>query len=207
MREINLLPPEEAARSQQRRKRLGYVLAGIAYVALLVLITFWWQAKAGSAQEDVAAQDAINQGLEVRIAQLSEAEELRRRYDDGVERIQAVLAFDVAWGRLLNDLGRVMPDRTWLASLAGTSEHREEAPSVYGSLQMSGTAFDYPDAASWVRTLNSERWPAVGMGWLDGSSRSELFEGVPVVDFTSSAVLTEGALSSRAETRIPTVPE
>ncbi|MFQ5966289.1 MAG: PilN domain-containing protein [Acidimicrobiia bacterium] len=207
MREINLLPPEEAARSRQRRLRFGYILLGVAYIALLVLVTFWWQSKAEAAQEDAEAQLAINDSLNVRIAQLSESQDLRGRFEDGVDRIETILAVDVAWGRLLNDLGRVMPDRTWLSTFAGAAERTEEAPNVYGGLQMGGTAFDYPDAATWVRTLNSNRWPAVGAGWLEGSSRSELFDGVPVVDFSSSAGLTEEALSQRSETRIPKVPE
>jgi len=207
MRAINLLPPEAAARSRQRRQRFGYILLGAAYLVLLALITLWWQSKAQAAQDDLEAQLAVNEGLTQKIAQLSEADDLRKRYDEGVDRIETVLADDVAWGRLLNDLGRVMPDRTWLESFNGGAEHTEEQPTLYGSLQIAGTAFDYPDAAAWVRTLNSDRWPAVGGGWLEGSGRTEIFEGVPVVDFSSSAILTEEALSERAQTRIPEVPE
>jgi Tfp pilus assembly protein PilN len=207
MRPINLLPPEAAERSQRVRKRASWILLGIGYLVLLVLIALWWQTKARSADEELADQQAVNADLERRIVQLSEARELRNRFEEGVDRIEAVLENDVAWGRLLTDLGRVIPDRTWLGTFTGASNLDEQNPALFGSMQVTGTAFDYPDVASWVRTLNSDRWPAIGGGWIDGSSRNELFEGVPVVEFSSSARLTREALSDRAITRVPEVPE
>lgn len=207
MRPINLLPPEAAAKSKKRRRTLSLILLGVTYVALLALVAFWWQSKAASEEDALAEQQQANATLEGRVAQLSEASELRSRYEEGADRVADVLAYDISWGRILNDLGRIIPDRTWLTSFTGAAQFDEESPAGFGSIQTNGTAFDYPDAAAWLRALNSDRWPAIAGGWLQSSTRSELFEGVIVVDFTSVGTLTESALSNRADLRIPEVPE
>ena len=107
----------------------------------------------------------------------------------------------------MNDLGRVIPDRVWLDSFSARAEVDPENPGSLGAVAMTGTAFDFPDAASWLRTLDSDRWPAVGAGWVLATTQEQVVEGVVAVTFSSVGTLTSAALDDRINERIPTVPE
>ena len=94
---------------------------------------------------------------------------MKRTYDQTAEQLRAVLIGDINWGSLLNDVGRVIPDDVWLNSL--TAERSLPPPGAegglaYGSVSMAGTAFSYPDASTWLRTLDSAEWNAVGGAWV-----------------------------------------
>lgn len=205
MRTINLLPPEAAQRATARRKTAGFILLGVVYVALLALVALWWQGKATDAEDDLNAQLAANTRIEAEIASLSDVRTLRSTYENSVERLGTALATDIAWGRLLNDLARIIPDRLWITSLTGTVQQDEENPFLLGQFSVTGVAFDFPDASSWLRILDAEEWPALGGGWVSSTSRSTIGES-PVIDFTSVASLLPDSRSSRIEDRTPKVP-
>ncbi len=205
MRTINLLPPEAAQKATARRKTAGLVALGVIYVALLALAALWWQGKASDAEDDLDAQLAANTRIEAEIASLSDVRTLRSTYEKSVERLGTALAKDVAWGRLLNDLARIIPDRLWVTSMTGTLQDNEENPFLLGQVSVTGVAFDYPDASSWLRVLDAEEWPALGGGWVSSTSRSTIGES-PVVNFTSVASLLDAARSNRVEERTPEVP-
>lgn len=205
MRTINLLPPEAAQRATARRKMAGFVVLGVVYVALLALVALWWQGKATDAEDDLDAQLAANTRIEAEISSLSDVRILRSTYENSVDRLDKALANDIAWGRLLNDLARIIPDRIWVTSLDGTLQEDEENPFLLGQVAVSGVAFDYPDASSWLRVLDAEEWPALGGGWVSSTNRSTIGES-PVVNFTSVASLLDAARSNRVEERTPEVP-
>jgi Tfp pilus assembly protein PilN len=206
MRPINLLPPELEQKKKARRRTAGFILLGIMFLALLGLVTVWQQGKVKSVEDDLARQEQINQQTQQTIASLSSAQDLRNEYEDGVARVESVLALDIPWAKLFNDLARVIPDRMWLTSFDGTVRADEENPGVVGSITIAATAFDYPDASSWLRVVDGDIWPAVAEGWVTTATASMIGEN-PVVDFQSSASLTTASISSRVDTRIPTVPE
>ncbi len=205
MRMINLLPPEAAQRATARRKTAGFIALGVVYVALLALVALWWQGKATDAEDELNSQVAANTRIEAEIASLSDVRALRSTYENSVERLGTALATDIAWGRLLNDLARIIPDRLWITSLTGTVQNNEENPFLLGQFSVTGVAFDFPDASSWLRILDAEEWPALGGGWVSSTSRSTIGES-PVVNFTSVASLLPEARSSRVEERTPEVP-
>ncbi|MDR9450070.1 MAG: PilN domain-containing protein [Acidimicrobiia bacterium] len=205
MRTINLLPPEAAQRATARRKMAGFIALGVVYVALLALVALWWQGKATDAEDELNSQVAANTRIEAEIASLGDVRALRSTYENSVERLGTALATDIAWGRLLNDLARIIPDRLWITSLTGTAQQNEENPFLLGQFSVTGVAFDFPDASSWLRILDAEEWPALGGGWVSSTSRSTIGES-PVVNFTSVASLLPEARSSRVEERTPEVP-
>ena len=155
MRPINLLPPEQAERAKRRRGLMFGLFLGVLFLFLLAAITFWRLGQAGDAEQAVVDQQLENQQVLGQIAALSEAEELRRRYDSTAEQIQEVLTIDIEWGSLLNDVGRVIPDRVWLDGLSVTRQVPDEAAegidaTTFGSISMTGQAFDYPDSVDLV---------------------------------------------------------
>lgn len=206
MRPINLLPPEIARRAESRRKVAGLIALGVLYLLVLAVVSYWWSGKQRDMEAELTAQRQINEATQRQINALAGAKDLRDGYDAGVARVEGVLARDIAWAKILNDLARVIPDRVWLNSFTGTSIENEETPAVYGQVQVNATAFDYPDASTWLRVLDSDVWPAMGGGWVTAAQRSAIGE-VPVVTFQSVASLTGASISRRVENRIPEVPE
>ena len=87
--------------------------------------------------------------------------------------MQSALASDIAWGRLLNDLGRVIPEPSLVGFVLGPSRAQGPYPASLGTVTFNGTAFDFPDAASWLRTLDSDRWPAINTGWVLSTTSGE----------------------------------
>lgn len=209
MRPINLLPPEQARAARQRR---GSALVVLLFVFFLVALGGLWFLRSqalASAVDDVDAQRAANTRVENDIAALSDAAAALNVYESRSVQISEALTLDVDWGRLMNDLGRVLPPRTWIGTFSAASTPPVPEPGVastYGSVTFGGTAFDYPDASTWFRTLDSTEWSAVGGAWVASITQSAIGE-FDTVAFTSSASLTEQALSSRAITRIVEISE
>lgn len=205
MRSINLLPPEAAEKSKARRRVVGLLAIGALYLALLVLAGFWQLGKATDAEEAVARQQQLNDAVRRQIGELGEADDLRRTYLDGLEDMETILARDIAWGSLLTDLGRRLPDRSWLTTLQAQVVFVEEDPARFGDLAVEGVAFDYPDTAAFLRAFSGGDWPAVGGAWLPTAAEATI-GSVPVVDFSGAAALTVESLSDRLA-RLPEVGE
>ena len=207
MRAINLLPPEQAERSRAARRRLflGFLL--IVYIGLLA--AGWWlfNQRGADIEQQVADQQTINDSIRRQINQLDDAKVLADTFDDRVAQLSAALAVDVEWGRLLNDIGRLIPDTVWLNSFtATTATPEDEDDPRFGSVVMSGVAFDYPDAATWLLTVDAAEWPALGGAWVNNTAAGQIGQS-EVVTFSSAASITAGALSNRAEQRTPEVPQ
>ncbi|MDH3426195.1 MAG: hypothetical protein OEM22_05935, partial [Acidimicrobiia bacterium] len=84
MRAINLLPPEAALRVKARRRRVVWILAGLAYIALLAVLTIWWQGRVDSAREDLAQQEQVNQAVQAEMATFAGATDLQAQFDASV---------------------------------------------------------------------------------------------------------------------------
>ncbi|NIA26066.1 MAG: hypothetical protein GWP04_10940 [Gammaproteobacteria bacterium] len=204
MRPINLLPPELARKKETRRKMAKLVTLGIFYLMLLVLVAYWQNGKAQGVDDKLIAQKQANQTTQQEIDALAGSADLRTEYEGSVARIQSALEKDIAWGRLFNDLARVIPDRVWLTSFDGTAIVSGDTPGVVGQVQVGATAFDYPDASTWLRVVDSDVWPAIAGGWVTSAQVSAIGE-IPVVNFQSSASLMQASVSARVDERIPEV--
>ena len=209
MRTINLLPPEQAQKAKKRKGTVGLILFMFLWLVVLGAGAWFLNNQLQGVEDDVAAQRRINQGLQAEIASLSEANEIKTAYDQTAQRISSVLVADINWGSLLNDVGRVIPDDVWLVSLAASRSVPDPAApggAVFGAVTMTGVAFSYPDASTWIRTLDSAEWDAVGGAWVSNVTLQES-EGISLVRFASSASITDGALSNRTQDRIPVIEE
>ncbi|MEX1288385.1 MAG: hypothetical protein AB1Z57_10650 [Acidimicrobiia bacterium] len=203
MSKVNLLPQERSERNKARRGWVGGAFAAIAYLALLGAVFMWFKGGETAAQADLDAQLATNQQLQAEIQSLAPYAELGQAYDDGVARVEAALANDVAWGRLLGDFGRMISDkRVWMESLTvAVGPPSEQTPTIYGSVAMAGQGFDYPDVSSWLLTLDSQDWDAVTGSWAGTVTQADDETQLVTWDLTTS--ITDLALSDRSETRVP----
>lgn len=209
MRPINLLPPEQARAARQRRGSAFVVLLFVLFLVALGGLWFLRSQALAAAEDNVEDQRAANARLENDIAALSDAAAALDLYESRSSQIAESLAIDIDWGRFLNDLGRVLPPRTWVGNLAASAappaDDAGDTPT-YGSVTVTGTAFDYPDASAWFRTLDSTEWSALGGAWVSSITQAEIGD-FSTVDFSSSASLTTQALSNRSTTRIVEISE
>lgn len=208
MSKINLLPQERADRAKARKGWMGTAFLAIVYVALLGATFMWFKGAESAAQADLDAQIAANQALQTEINALQPYAELGQKYETGSQMVRTALATDVAWGRLLGDFGRMISDkRVWMESLTvAVGPPSEAAPTIYGSVNMAGQGFDYPDVSSWLLTLDSQDWDSVTGSWAGTVTQNDSDESTLVTwDLTTS--ITDRALSDRIETLIPEVPE
>jgi Tfp pilus assembly protein PilN len=209
MRPINLLPPEQARAAKARRGSAMVVLLFVVFLVGLAGLWFMKSQSLAAAVENVDNERAANARLENDIAALSDAADALNRYESRSVQLTESLAVDLDWGRFMNDLGRVLPPRTWVTSLSASAAPPDPAATgtpTYGSVTFGGTAFDYPDASTWFRTLDSTEWPAVGGAWVASITQAEIAD-FPTVVFSSSASLTEQSFSDRATTRIVEISE
>lgn len=203
MRSINLLPPEARQKAAAVRRQALWVLGGVLYLVLLGVLFFWQQGKVDNAQRDVdVAQQQVDR-IQREVDELRPLAAIEEQYLESISVLAVVLDRDIAWGRILNDLARVIPDRVWIESFSGqTSTSLEEPP---GQLNITGTGFDYPDISAWLRALDSVNFPGVAQAWVSSADVSSIGEA-DVVTFTSATFLTTDAVSTRLAERTPLVP-
>jgi Tfp pilus assembly protein PilN len=209
MRTINLIPQAGKRTGDGRQMLLALVALGVIYILLLGLVTVWRQGQVDDAEAEVRAQRQANEQIQLEINSLAGAEDLSIEFNAAVATLGGALINDVSWGRLVNDLGRLIPDRVWVTSYSGSVNRvisTDPTQNVgVGELAFSGVAFDRPDVAAWLRVLDSDRFPGVVGTWATGITQSNIGEAV-TVNFGSTTQLTEEALSSRLFERIPEIP-
>lgn len=204
MRPINLLPPE-VAQERSRRRRIGLgVFAGFVYLALLAVGVLYWNGKVDAAQANVDNQNTINQSLERDVVTLSASGTIKTEFDERADLVRVALSADVDWGIFLNDLARLLPPRVWVETFSG-NVIPETTPGVLGLVAFSGVGFDYPDVSAWLRALDSGQFSGVTGPWVNTVAEGVIGDS-EVVTFSSTAVLTSGATTNRADTLIPEVP-
>jgi Tfp pilus assembly protein PilN len=203
MRPINLLP---GSRRRDRGGRIGpavVVLSLLIYSGLLALGVLWWEGRVDSARDDLAAQAAANQSLEREVAGLATANEIRDEYEERADFVRAALENDVDWGLLLNDLSRLIPPRLWVETFSGTVGGTGQG--TLGRVSFSGVGFDFPDVSAWLRSLDSEQFRGVTGTWVSTVAQGRIGQS-EIVHFTSTASLTPGVATGRADRLIPEVP-
>lgn len=204
MRPINLLPPEVAEERTRRRRILLLVLAGVAYLAALAGGVFYWNSRVSAAKADVEAQQEINRTLEREVAALADAGALDEEFKSRAALVRFALEADVDWGVFLNDLSRLLPARVWIETFSGVIDPGL-SPGVVGTMTFNGVGFDFPDVSEWLRSLGSGAFAGITGPWVSTATETMIGEE-PVVTFSSTAALTPGAVTDRAEDLIPEVP-
>lgn len=204
MRAINLLPGAGRREGPGRTGVFAAALVLVLFIGLLGFGVVWWEARVAAARDDVAAQEAVNRSLERQLAELAFAAELRRDYERRSDFVREALVRDVDWGLLLNDLARFIPPRTWIDTFSGTIGGGG-ATGALGRVAFSGTGFDFPDVAEWLRSLNDDQFRGITGTWVSSITRGVLGDS-DIVNFSSTAVLSPDAGTNRADRLIPEIP-
>jgi hypothetical protein len=135
----------------------------------------------------------------------------------------SLLATDVSWSHMLQDISKTMPTNVWLTSFQGqvtapvpaepapapaegtddssdttTAPPAPVTPTLTGTVTVAASAVSYPDVASWLRQLGDPvAFPAFTNTWVSSATAEDSEGEGAVVTFGSSATLTEAARSNR----------
>ncbi len=132
-RRINLLGPE--SRSAQNRQRLLMAGAVVAALLLLALGGIWWIRKSALDTEKDRLSTAQTENTRLTQEQLSlaGAAQTEQEVDELRGQVETVLAQDVSWARMLQEIARTIPNDTWLTAFQGSTSVESSGPSSFGS--------------------------------------------------------------------------
>ena len=82
--------------------------------------------------------------------------------------VEAALADDVAWTRLLQEIATVLPNDVWLTAFTGQKAAARPGPGGVGTINVTGQGFDQSSAARWLLRVG-ELQSLTGL-WLPSST-------------------------------------
>lgn len=201
MSQVNLLPPELLARHKTRR--LTTLIVGAGALISVVLVGFWFlqSQKLSGINDDIAAQNSTNAGLQAEIEGLQDAQALQEEAAVKQALLTKAFAGELSFSQLLMDLSKVIPSDAYLSSFdsslaAAVVPEAAPAPGTTafsGSFTVAGAADGFESIASWLTRLESVR------GWVNPwlSSATEIGSNTGLYTFSSGADLSSDALTDR----------
>ncbi len=146
-RAIDLSPPKDRGAADRRK-----LVAVVVVIALLLLgglgfLTASQRTKRSDQQALLDQERDTNAAVQAKIDELATFEAQQAQIDVIQGQIAALLATDVSWSRLLEDIAMKMPQNDWLSSFQGTVTAAAPAapapvapaPSDEGSTSTTGT--------------------------------------------------------------------
>jgi Tfp pilus assembly protein PilN len=196
--QVNLLPPELRARQKTKQLTTLIVGAGVALIVLLVGFWFLQGQKLSGVNEDVAAQNLTNSGLQTQIDQLQEFQQLQEQAAAQQTLLTTAFAGEVSFSQMLMDLSRTIPSDAYLdsfnASLVGPAVGTVPATTSFvGAFTATGASDGLESLASWLTRLESVK------GWVNPwfSSATETAANTGLYTFSSGVDLSEDSLTAR----------
>jgi type IV pilus assembly protein PilN len=197
--QVNLLPPE--LRARQRSKQLTTLVVGAGVALIVVLLGFWFLQgqKLSGVNDDVAAQNLTNSGLQTQIDQLQEFQQLQEQAAAQQTLLTQAFTGEVSFSQMLMDLSRTIPSDAYLDSfnaslVAPVTEGTIPATTSFvGSFTAGGAADGLESLASWLTRLESVK------GWVNPwfSSATETAPNTGLYAFSSGVDLSEDSLTPR----------
>jgi Tfp pilus assembly protein PilN len=197
--QVNLLPPE--LRARQRTKQLTTLIVGAGVALIVLLVGFWFlqSQKLSGVNDDVAAQNLTNSGLQTQIDQLQEFQQLQEQAAAQQALLTTAFAGEVSFSQMLMDLSRTIPSDAYLDSFTATlvapaAVGTAPVPTVFvGSFTAGGAADGLQSLASWLTRLESVK------GWVNPwfSNAAETEANSGLYTFSSGVDLSEDSLTAR----------
>ncbi|MGH8977232.1 MAG: type IV pilus assembly protein PilM, partial [Acidimicrobiia bacterium] len=223
-----------APRERRRAKRSsgqgasGALKPVLAIVAGLIVVlgvpTFMAKQALSEKQDDHAAVEAHNDELQASIDEKADLKAQAAQVEAIDAQLTSLLATDVSWSRMLQDISKTMPGTVWLTSFSGqvtapppvapaapapeadAEGEAESTPApaapvvpqgLQGDVTFEANGVTYPDVASWIRTVGDPNvYPALTGLWVTTATAAD-GETDATVGFSSTAKLTDAARSSR----------
>lgn len=197
MRQINLLPSDIAERRRARQITLMLGAAGLALVAVLVLVFIIQAARLSGERGNLAEQERTNDRLQRQVTQLQGFAQLQTTLRTKEQLLGQLTANEIRWSLLLNNISLVIPSDVWLTNLSGsvqavTGPTPTPTPTgPVGTIQVAGSTFTHLDVARWLSRLSGV--DEFLFPYLSLSSKTAS-ETTSLVDFNSSVQLSQEAL-------------
>jgi Tfp pilus assembly protein PilN len=204
--QVNLLPPEIRQRAQTRRLTLMVIGAGIVVLVLIGFLFVIQSANLSRVNEDLAAQQRKNAGIQSEIDGLQEFAALQTEAQSQQALLTAAFANEVSFSGILLDLSRVIPSDAYLTTFSAqvappatttpgvVATPDATATPLIGSMTAAGEASGADSLASWITRLESVK------GWVNPWITT-FTESAPSSDrftFNSGTDLTSDVLTDRA---------
>ena len=199
MSQVNLLPPE--LRARQKVKQLTTLIIGAGAAIILLLLAFWFLQgqKLAGIDEDIAAQNLTNSGLQTQIDQLQEFQQLQEEAAAQEQLLAKAWVGEVSFSQMLMDLSRTIPSDAYLDSFNATLTAQvagqvAATPTTFvGAFSAGGAADGFESLASWLTRLESVK------GWVNPwlSSATETAANTGLYTFSSGVDLSQDALTAR----------
>jgi Tfp pilus assembly protein PilN len=205
MPRVNLMPPEIA--EAERFRRLQLAMGGAVLVSAIIVAGLYVQGKSGvtTAQSQLTNAQGQNGVLQSKLTSLNSVEQTQADVQAKQALLQQAMGPEIRWSYMLNDLSFRIPSDVWLTGIQATetpaSGAASGAPATagapasdIGTVTFSGVGLKHDDVATWLDSLAKEK----GFTQPTFSNSTESAIGSRgVVNFASSVVLDNGALSNR----------
>lgn len=143
MRQINLLPPELAAKRRSRQLIATIAVIALSLVGLLIVLYGAQQARLSGEKRKLEDQRARNATLQRQVAQLSRFKQQQEEVASKQALLTAISKNEVLWSGVLTEISMVIPPDDWLKNMTGTVS--ATPGSLAGSIQMGGCTLLPPD--------------------------------------------------------------
>jgi Tfp pilus assembly protein PilN len=199
--QVNLLPPELKQRQATRRTTSIAIVAGAAALALVVLFSFMKSAELSHTQDQLQAQQAVNQRVQAQIAELQKYGQLGSELQAKQQLVTSVYANEVSWSGILLDLSRVVPADAYLTQFSGqiapptTTGTTTPSTPLVGSLTFTGSVKGADTLAAWLTRLEQVN------GWVNAwaNSASESGPFSRIYQFNSGVDLSQDVVTKRGQ--------
>ena len=225
MRQINLMPPELAAKRRARQITGILIAAGGGLIALLVVIYIAKAAQLSNEKSKLSRQQEANADLQRQVDALKQFSDRKEELANKQKILTTLTADEVRWSVLLNDIAIMIPRDAWLSNLNGTITAATAAsaaapritpgvaPFAVGQIQFTGCALNqitgrltaasqlYGDHLTVVEFLvkmsqiKEFTYPYLTLSSLDGKLPTDPPGQCPV-QFNSSVLLSDSARRS-----------
>jgi Tfp pilus assembly protein PilN len=196
--QVNLLPPE--LRARQKVKQLTTLIIGGGVAVIILLLAFWFLQgqKLAGVNDDIAAQNATNAGLQTQIDQLQEFQQLQEEAAAQEALLTTAYTGEVSFSQMLMDLSRSIPSDAYLDSFNAALTvpvvgAATPTTTFVGSFTAGGAADGFESLASWLTRLESVK------GWVNPwfSTATETEPNSGLYSFQSGVDLSQDALTAR----------
>jgi Tfp pilus assembly protein PilN len=191
-RRITLLPNEISAARVVQRQLVGAGAGVAGFAAILLALFIMRGGQVDRAEEAAAAEEQRTTVLQSEIAALADVEALQADLAARTATVTGVLANDVAWTRMLQEVATVIPNDVWLESFNGTAG----SAMVPGTVTFSAKGYDQTSTARWL--LRMSEVDSFADLWVPSSTKTPEGTTPESVTFSSNANLTPAAGSDRA---------
>lgn len=206
MSQVNLLPPELRQRQVVRRQTAFIALVGVGVLVLIAVFYFFQTVRLSSSKDALATQEAKNGQLQSQIAELQPFADLQQTLEAKKQLHDTLFLNEVSWSGVLLDVSRMIPDTSYLTSLAGSvgvptgTQVGAAAPvpglvdtGIVGSMTFAGVAKETETISSWLTRLEEVK------GWVNPWVNSAQEQGAltRVYQFNGGLDLTADAVTVR----------